>query len=65
MKGEIKAGQQIDTKEYPAENGIAIEFCAGMVDKDKPLVEIAKEEVLEECGYDVPVENFEEIVTYR
>jgi UDP-sugar diphosphatase len=27
------------------------ELCAGIVDKDKPLVDIAREEIDEECGY--------------
>lgn len=44
---------------------MTLELCAGIVDKDLSLVEIAREEVLEECGYDVPVERIEEIMTYR
>lgn len=55
----------IDTSKYPAELGITLEFCAGIVDKDKSLVEIAREEVLEECGYDVPVERMQKIQTFR
>jgi UDP-sugar diphosphatase len=38
-------------------NGEMIELCAGLVDKDCSLEQIAKEEVLEEIGYNVPVEN--------
>lgn len=45
--------------------GITIELCAGIVDKEKPWNEIAREEVLEECGYDVPVDRLEEIITFR
>lgn len=34
-------------------DGYMFELCAGLVDKDgKSLEQIAKEEVLEECGYD-------------
>jgi len=40
------------------------EMCAGIVDKDKPLNLIAKEEILEECGYDVPVDEIKEITSY-
>jgi UDP-sugar diphosphatase len=36
-------------------DGYTYELCAGIVDKDKSLVEIAHEEILEECGYHVPL----------
>ncbi|XP_069360802.1 uridine diphosphate glucose pyrophosphatase NUDT14-like isoform X2 [Maniola hyperantus] len=55
----------IDTTKYPAALGIALEMCAGIIDKDKPVEEIAKEEVLEECGYDVPLEKLQRITSYR
>jgi UDP-sugar diphosphatase len=32
-------------------NGLTVEMCAGIVDKDLSLVEIASEEITEECGY--------------
>lgn len=57
--------KHIDTNKYPASLGIALEMCAGIIDKDKPVVEIAKEEVLEECGYDVKVTDLERIISYR
>lgn len=37
--------------------GEVFELCAGIVDKDIPLIEIAKEEILEELGYDIPISN--------
>ena len=40
-------------------------LCAGIVDKARSLAEIAREEVLEETGYDVPVESLEKIITGR
>lgn len=52
-------------EKYPIKLAITSELCAGIVDKSKPLVEIAREEVLEECGYNVPVEHIELIMTYR
>lgn len=55
----------IDLSKYPASLGITLEFCAGIVDKCKPLAETAKEEVLEECGYDVPVEKLHKFKTVR
>ncbi|CAL4208438.1 unnamed protein product, partial [Meganyctiphanes norvegica] len=55
----------VDTNKYPAKLGITTELCAGIVDKTTDLAQTAKEEVLEECGYDVPIENFEKVLTYR
>lgn len=60
-----KIGQEIDVIKYPAEIGITIELCAGIVDKNLSVVEIAKEEVLEECGYDVPLSSLIKIGSYR
>ncbi|KAH9630045.1 hypothetical protein HF086_008015 [Spodoptera exigua] len=57
--------EEIDTSKYPASLGITLEMCAGIVDKNKSLQEIAKEEVLEECGYDVPLRELHEITSYR
>lgn len=50
---------------YPVNLAITLELCAGIVDKSKSLREIAQEEVLEECGYHVPLERIEEVMTYR
>lgn len=38
------------------DNGVCYELCAGIVDKAKSLAHIAQEEILEEVGYNVPVE---------
>ncbi len=40
------------------------ELCAGIVDKKMPLVQIAREEIEEECGYDVPEEKIEKITSF-
>lgn len=45
-------------------DGFTYELCAGIVDKDKSLVEIAQEEILEETGYAVPLEKIEKITSY-
>ena len=50
---------------FPGKLGVTYELCAGIVDKDVSSAEIAKMEVLEECGYDVPVESLEVVSTYR
>lgn len=52
-------------EKYPVSLAFTNELCAGIVDKSKPLIEIAKEEILEECGYNVPVERIELVMTYR
>lgn len=62
---EERASSTINTAKYPGIRGLTLEFCAGIVDKSKELVQIAREEVLEECGYDVPLEHFEKVITYR
>jgi UDP-sugar diphosphatase len=48
----------------PGMGGITYELCAGIVDKNVPLEQIAKEEVLEETGYDVPLESLQRITTF-
>jgi len=46
-------------------DGMTVELCAGLVDKEKPLEVIAQEEILEECGYDVPVERIERVTAFH
>ena len=45
-------------------NGMMYELCAGIVDKDASNAQIVKEEILEECGYDIPVQNLEKISSF-
>ncbi|CAA6823261.1 MAG: Uridine diphosphate glucose pyrophosphatase (EC [uncultured Sulfurovum sp.] len=42
-------------------DGMTIELCAGLIDKEKSLAQIAKEEIEEECGFRVPIENIERV----
>ncbi len=42
-------------------DGVMYELCAGIVDKEITKTQIAKEEILEECGYDIPLKNLQEI----
>jgi UDP-sugar diphosphatase len=46
-------------------DGMTVELCAGLVDKNLSLEQIAKEEILEECGFDVPVDNIEKITSFH
>ncbi len=45
-------------------DGFTYELCAGLVDKNKPLKTIAYEEILEETGYDVPLEFIKKIDSF-
>jgi UDP-sugar diphosphatase len=45
-------------------DGFMHELCAGIIDKNKSDKMIAKEEILEECGYDVALEHIEKITTF-
>ena len=61
---ESDRNEAIDTNKYPAELGVTLEMCAGIVDKELPLEEVAAEEVLEECGYSVEASNLERVASY-
>ena len=45
--------------------GETVELCAGIVDKKLPLVQIAVEEIEEECGFQVPLEEVERITSFH
>ncbi|KAK3093479.1 hypothetical protein FSP39_016256 [Pinctada imbricata] len=65
VQTEEKDTCRIDTQKYPGSNGITYELCAGIIDKDVDPVVIAQGEILEECGYKVPIEQIEKITSYR
>lgn len=46
------------------EEGFTYELCAGIVDKEKSLIEIAQEEIDEECGYQVPISEIEKVTSF-
>ena len=48
-----------------SQNGVCYEACAGIVDKNKNIIEIAKEEVLEELGYKVKTSDIKHIKTLK
>ena len=47
-----------------AKDGMMYELCAGIVDKDTSNIQIAKEEILEECGYDIQLKDIQKINTF-
>jgi len=46
------------------DDGFTYELCAGIVDKEHSLAQIAQEEIDEECGYDVALEKIERITSF-
>lgn len=44
--------------------GHTYELCAGIVDKECSLKQIAKEEIDEECGFNVPLEKIERVTSF-
>uniref|UniRef100_A0A0K0EWK5 Uridine diphosphate glucose pyrophosphatase NUDT14 n=1 Tax=Strongyloides venezuelensis TaxID=75913 RepID=A0A0K0EWK5_STRVS len=53
-----KTLKEIDFTKYPVDMGYSLELCAGLI--DKPGVSVlkhAQEEIFEECGYEVPLEE--------
>ena len=66
--GRIPASDlgSVDWSVYPASLGVTHELCAGIVDKPQlSLAEIMREEITEECGYDVPLEKIERVTSCR
>ena len=49
----------------PFTEGVTYELCAGIIDKNMSLRSLMKLEILEECGYDVPEENLQEVASFR
>jgi len=45
-------------------DGMTLELCAGLVDKDKSLAQIAAEEVEEECGYRVDASLLQKVSSF-
>ena len=47
-----------------ATNGVTVELCAGILDKDLSLEKTASEEVLEECGFEVAPDSLQKITSF-
>ena len=58
----VEAAQPVQFS--PGSEGLTYELCAGIVDKSSSLEQIAKEELLEEMGYDVPLESIQKVTGY-
>jgi len=47
------------------DDGMTVELCAGIADKELTLAKISQEEIEEECGYRVPIESIEKITSFH
>ncbi|XP_034018501.1 uridine diphosphate glucose pyrophosphatase NUDT14 [Thalassophryne amazonica] len=66
QEGQSASQEESPSRWPPASAGVTYELCAGLVDKSElSLEEIARQEVLEECGYDVPPSKMKKITSYR
>ncbi|MBN2431041.1 MAG: NUDIX domain-containing protein [Acidobacteria bacterium] len=45
-------------------DGFTYELCAGLVDKELPLAEIAREEIREETGYEIALTDLREVTSF-
>ncbi len=45
-------------------DGVTYELCAGIIDKNMSKAQIVKEEVYEECGYDLPLGSIQKITSF-
>jgi hypothetical protein len=45
----------------PPTGGFMIRAFGGSIDKEKSYIDIAKDEVKEECGYDIPTQNIRNV----
>lgn len=61
---QLREARQGDQPDPPLSVGFSHELCAGIIDKNKPLQQIAQEEVLEETGYNAPADSIQPVVTY-
>ncbi|CAD6191622.1 unnamed protein product [Caenorhabditis auriculariae] len=58
-----KSLEEIEWEKYDANLGYTLELCAGIIDKDLPIADVAREEVAEECGYAVRTDDLLPIFT--
>jgi UDP-sugar diphosphatase len=61
-----KKVEELDFNSHDPNAGFTYELCSGLVDKDgKNWLEITQEEIMEECGYHVPLENIHRVNSFR
>lgn len=61
----MRAAEAAGQPKPPLSAGFTYELCAGIVDKPGlDLKQITREEIMEECGYDVPLERIHPVTSY-
>lgn len=60
----VSACREQGVDKLPITAGFTFELCAGILDKTKSIAQIAKEEILEECGFEVPLDQIEEVSSF-
>lgn len=58
--------EYLNLKKYSAKLGITLELCGGMIDnKLLSPAQVAREKILEKCGFDVPVGRLKEVLKFN
>lgn len=57
--------ESADLNQFRPSLAITVELCGGMVDKNMSIKDIAREEISEECGFDIPINRLEEIYQFK
>jgi UDP-sugar diphosphatase len=57
--------QNLDWSKVSPSEAVTYELCAGICDKNKTLEETIKEEILEECGYQVELNRIQKVRSFR
>eukprot|EP00899_Mesostigma_viride_P005784 jgi/Mesvir1/15206/Mv06439-RA.3 len=65
-QAEMVEDAGVDVVDHPRAmtSAFVYELCAGIIDKDKSLEAISKEEIFEECGYNVPLDSIKRITSF-
>jgi UDP-sugar diphosphatase len=62
---EADGSKRIDTEKYPGQLGLTLELCAGIMDKEHTPQQTAQMELMEECGYKVPLDSLHRVTSFR
>ncbi|KRZ86854.1 Uridine diphosphate glucose pyrophosphatase [Trichinella sp. T8] len=52
---------EVDTEKFPPKLGMTFELCAGIIEESISPEETMRKEILEECGYNVPINQLERV----
>ncbi|KRX96971.1 Uridine diphosphate glucose pyrophosphatase [Trichinella pseudospiralis] len=52
---------EVDTEKFPPGLGMTFELCAGIIEESLSPEETMRKEILEECGFNVPINQLERV----